>query len=181
MSSTIRAGTRSSCWLISGISPPCLPQCCLFTVSRWGLLVSNLLQCFRLTGLVLVWGFWCKSNPWKWNEFCPGELCLHSSEPGKMPKGERVLFSLTRVKLHWCDKYELFSSLSHFMTLPGLSLSKARHANTASQVVQHYTKGLKRWAPLLTAPWLWMQPICSTQRTAPWLQRSLKERSCSSI
>lgn len=60
---------------------------------------------------------WCKPNPQEWNKFCPGELCLCLSEPGKMPKEQKVSFSLTIVKLHWCDKYGLFSSLFHFLQI----------------------------------------------------------------
>ena len=55
--------------------------------------------------------FWYKPNPQEWNGFCPGELCLHRSEPVKRPRRQKVLFSLTTVKLHQCDKCGLFSSL----------------------------------------------------------------------
>lgn len=53
--------------------------------------------------------FWCKFNPQEWNGFGPGELCQHLSQPGKMPKRQKVLFSLTT---HCTDVINTASSLS---------------------------------------------------------------------
>lgn len=136
------AGGWSSSWPVTGISLPVLyhhslqvrpsgQQALAVPLAHWpGASVR----------------FWRKPGPQGWTRSCPGGTCLHLPESGTMPKGQTVLFSLTALKLLWCDQGGVCSSsLFHFLqSLLGLSSPKApspraRHPNTASPVVSMHT------------------------------------------
>lgn len=77
------------------------------------------------------------------------------------------------------------ASLSHFTQILCTTLSKIpspvdSHANTGSHVVQHYTKGLKRWAPLFSILDCEHNPFAPL-RTTLQLQHSVREQLSSSF
>ena len=141
------------------------------------LMASSLSQCFWLTGLVLEWGFGASLHPREWHELSPGEL-LHCSEPGKMLRRWKGFF-FPDDRLHWRDKRSLLSFPPYldptWIASSEISSLRASQANTATQVVQQYTKGPKSWVPLLTAPWLWTKCICSAQSASLRLPQALRK------
>lgn len=136
------AGGWSSSWPVTGISLPVLYHHSLQVRPSGQQALSVPLAHWPGASV----RFWRKPGPQGWTRSCPGGTCLHLPESGTMPKGQTVLFSLTALKLLWCDQGGVCSSsLFHFLqSLLGLSSPKApspraRHPNTASPVVSMHT------------------------------------------
>lgn len=45
--------------------------------------------------------FWCKPNLQGWRALCPGESCLHCSEPGRCKKDRKVCFLWQQTVVMW--------------------------------------------------------------------------------